>query len=143
MTKSMHNAFSMAVYEAKQTAERAVNGEGSALEAFVEIKDIIKQLEEVLDELTPVAVSERSKYGKERIFRHGYEVEMAEGRTTYDYKHYDGWKKASESLKGIEEIMKNGAQTGTEALDANGELIPPATMKFGKPYLKLTFKGGN
>lgn len=129
------------IASAKTMAEQAINGEVSPLQVFVEIKDAIKQLEEILDEVTPSAVNERSKFGKERVFRNGYEVEMAEGRTTYDFKHYDGWKKAQESLKSIEEIMKNGAQTGTEALDQNGELIPPASMKFGKPYLKLTFKG--
>jgi hypothetical protein len=129
------------VASAKYMAEQAVNGEVSPLQVFVEIKDAIKQLEDILEEVTSSAITERSKFGKERVFRNGYEVEMAEGRTTYDFKNYDGWKKAQESLKAVEEIMKNGAQTGTEALDSNGELIPPATMKFGKPYLKLTFKG--
>lgn len=135
------NMFNNALEQARAMTRQAVDGEASSLNAFIVIKDAMKQLEELIETLTPLAVEERGKYGKERLVRLGYEVEKADGRTTYDFKHYDGWKMASERLKGLEEIMKNGAQTGTEALDENGEIIPPAKMKFGKPYIKLTFKG--
>ena len=67
-------------------AYNAVNGEGSALTAYAQLKRFQAEIDDAIEAVKESAIEERRKYGKEVINRCGFELEVvtvgACGRTS-------------------------------------------------------------
>ena len=122
-------------------AEKAKEHEVDPLNAYIELKTALSELTDAIESLTPLAIEQRLKYGKENLIRNGFMVEYSEGTPRYSYKHFEAWAKQSEELKAIEEMMKQSAKLGRVILDEEtGEVIEPAKVTYTKPFLRLTYQ---
>lgn len=121
--------------------EHAMNGDISALDAYIELYEQHKALGEQLAELKEIARLERERYGKETVVRKGYQVDMMPGRSVWSYANVSAWNDTKTRLKDIEK-MAQMASTGKEVTDMeSGEVIDPAERTFTADTIKLTFKG--
>lgn len=118
-----------------------LNGEVSAIDAYIELYEAKKLIEEQLDEIRDLAVQERERYGKESPMRNGYLVEIAPGRKNWNYKGVSAWNSVKARLTDIEK-MAQMAFNGAEVTDKEtGEVVEPAELSFTRDTLKLTYKG--
>jgi hypothetical protein len=121
--------------------EHAMNGDISALDAYIELYEQHKALGEQLAELKEIARLERERYGKETVIRKGYQVELMPGRSVWNYNNVSAWNSTKNRLKDIEK-MAQMASTGKEVTDMeSGEVIEPAERTFTADTIKLTYKG--
>lgn len=121
--------------------EHAMNGDISALDAYIELYEQHKALGEQLAELKEIARLERERYGKETVVRKGYQVDMMPGRSVWSYANVSAWNDTKTRLKDIEK-MAQMASTGKEVTDMeSGEVIDPAERTFTADTIKLTYKG--
>lgn len=121
--------------------EHAMNGDISALDAYIELYEQHKALGEQLAELKEIARLERERYGKETVVRKGYQVDMMPGRSVWSYANVSAWNSTKTRLKDIEK-MAQMASTGKEVTDMeSGEVIEPAERTFTADTIKLTYKG--
>ena len=122
-------------------AYNAVNGEGSALTAYAQLKKIQAEVEDALEAVKESAIEERRKYGKEVINRNGFELEVVTGRRIWSYKHGSAWAQCEAEKKRIEKLMQSAYETGNEIADATtGEVYEPAQLSFASDTLKATFR---
>jgi len=122
-------------------AYNAVNGEGSAMTAYAKLHAIKLEVEAAMDAVKESAIEERRKYGKERIERSGFEIELAQGRKVWSYKHASAWANAEAERKRIEKMMQTAYETGAEIIDKEtGEVYEPASLSFASDTIRLTFK---
>jgi hypothetical protein len=118
-----------------------LNGEVSALDAYIELYEAKKLIEEQLDEIRDLAIQERERYGKESPMRNGYLVELALGRKSWNYKGVSAWNSVKARLTEIEK-MAQMSYNGAEVIDKeSGEVVEPAELSFTKDSIKLTYKG--
>jgi hypothetical protein len=118
-----------------------LNGEVSALDAYIELYEAKKLIEEQLDEIRDLAIQERERYGKESPMRNGYLVELAPGRKSWNYKGVSAWNSVKARLTEIEK-MAQMSYNGAEVIDKeSGEVVEPAELSFTKDSIKLTYKG--
>jgi hypothetical protein len=118
-----------------------LNGEVSALDAYIELYEAKKLIEEQLDEIRDLAIQEREKYGKDSPMRNGYLVELAPGRKSWNYKGVSAWNSVKARLTEIEK-MAQMSYNGAEVIDKeSGEVVEPAELSFTKDSIKLTYKG--
>lgn len=132
----------MSNYEqAIQDAYNAVNGEGSPMSAYARLRALQAEIEGAIEAVKDHAIAERAKYGKETIVRHGFELEIVQGRKVWSYKHGTAWSRAEAEKKRIEKLMQSAYETGSEIADATtGEIYEPASLTFANDTLKATFK---
>lgn len=113
-------------------------GNGSALRAYVALKEIADHVEQVLDQIKYVAVEERRRYGKENPIIDGMQIELAAGRKLWKYDHSSSWKALNERRKTLEELMQK-AYNGASIVDGEtGEEIEPAVLTFTADTIRLT-----
>lgn len=121
--------------------KNVMNGEVSAIDAYIDLYKEKALIEKQLADIKELAVLEREKYGKERILRRGYEVEVNKGRSIWNYKDVSIWNDTKERLKEIEN-MAQMASKNTEVIDKEtGEVVEPASVTFTADGIKLTYKG--
>ena len=131
----------MSYEKAIKDAYDAVNGMGSAMSAYAQLKRIQAEVEDAMEAVKESAINERRKYGKETIVRHGFELEIVQGRKVWSYKHGTAWSRAEAEKKRIEKLMQSAYETGSEIADATtGEIYEPAQLSFASDTLKATFK---
>lgn len=124
-----------------ELAHQVAEGNKNPLDAYVELKILLSEVQDALSSIEPLAIEERIKYGKENLVRRGFLIEYSDGTPRYSYKHYGAWAEASESVKKIEEMMKQSAKLGKTIVDdGTGEIIEPAVVTYTKPFLRLTFQ---
>lgn len=122
--------------------DKVMNGEMSAIDAYIELYEAKKQIEEQLSEIKELALLERERYGKEAIRRKGYEIEIARGRAMWDYKEVSIWASLKARMKDVEKMAQQVAAKNVEIIDTEtGEVIEPATCKYTADTLRLTYKG--
>lgn len=113
-------------------------GNGSALKAYVALKEIADQVEQVLDQIKHVAVDERRRYGKENPIIDGIQIELAAGRKIWKYDHSSTWQQLNERRKTLESLMQK-AYNGASIVDGDtGEQIEPAGLSFSADTIRLT-----
>jgi hypothetical protein len=121
--------------------DSAMNGEISAMDAYIELYEAKKLIEEQLDDIKELARLERERYGKEEVKRNGYLVELAPGRKSWNYKGVSAWNSVKARLTDIEK-MAQMSYNGAEVTDIeSGELIEPAELSFTADTIRLTYKG--
>lgn len=131
----------MSYEKAIKDAYDAVNGMGSAMSAYAQLKRIQAEVEDAMEAVKESAINERRKYGKETIVCHGFELEVVTGRKVWSYKHGTAWTRAEADKKRIEKLMQSAYETGSEIADATtGEIYEPAQLSFASDTLKATFK---
>lgn len=120
---------------------RVINGEISAIDAYIELYEAKRLIDEQLEEVKSLAIMERERYGKESPVRNGYMVELVPGRKQWNYKGVSAWNTVKARLTEIEK-MAQMASNGAEVIDKeSGEVIEPAELTFTKDTLRLTYKG--
>lgn len=119
-----------------------VSGEMSAIDAYIELYEHKKAIEDQLATIKELAILEREKYGKEEITRKGYRIELAKGRSIWNYKSVGAWVELTSRLKDIEKMAQQVATKNVEiVLPDTGEVIEPATVTYTADTLRLTYKG--
>lgn len=120
---------------------RVINGEVSAIDAYIELYEDYKHIGEQLDEIKSLAILERERYGKENPVRKGYQVELVPGRKQWNYKGVSAWNSVKARLSDIEK-MAQMSYSGAEVTDhETGEVVESAELTFTKETLRLTYKG--
>lgn len=120
---------------------KVINGEVSAIDAYIELYEAKKQIEAQLDDIKEYALLERERYGKDSPTRQGYLVELVPGRKQWNYKNVSAWNTVKARLTEIEK-MAQMAYEGAEVTDKEtGEVIEPAELSFTKDTIRLTYKG--
>lgn len=98
----------------------------------------LKRLEEYLLAMKTVVQSRIKDFSEPQEINRA-KVEMIAGRMGWDFSHSEKWKELSQALTEYEGLMKKAAETpGYTIIDENGEVVPPAVHKPGKPFLKIT-----
>jgi hypothetical protein len=124
-----------------ELAEQVAEGNKNPLDAYIELKTLLSEVQDALSSIEPLAIAERIKYGKENLVRQNFLIEYSDGTPRYSYKHYGAWGEANEHVKRIEEMMKQSAKLGKTIVDdSTGEIIEPASVTYTKPFLRLTFQ---
>lgn len=122
--------------------DRIERGEISAIDAYIELYEQKKALEEQIEHIKELAILERERYGKEQIKRKGYEVELMSGRKVWSYKGVSTWESLKDRMKDVEKMAQHVATKGVEIIDVEtGEVIQPASLSFTRDSIKLTYKG--
>jgi hypothetical protein len=61
-----------------------------------------------------------------------------QGRTSLDYKASDVWNEYKESLKNVEEKLKQATKLKVDIVDPeSGEVYEPVPVRVGKGYIKM------
>lgn len=122
------------------TVQAVIEGEYSALKAFIHIKDLIKHAEKCLSEIESGAIVESESYEKNPVIE-GYKVERTSAAGRWDFSNISAWNKTKESLKEIEENAKGAYkqhQKGIFSVASDGEVLELPAYTPGKDIIKLT-----
>jgi hypothetical protein len=117
---------------------KVINGEISALQAYTELYQAKKEIDEQLNGIKDLAVQERDRYGKENPVINGFQVEKMPGRKIWDYSGVSMWSATKDRLKDIEKHAQAVALKGVEVIDnETGEVIEPAKLTYASDTIKL------
>lgn len=122
------------------TVQSVIDGEYSALKAFIHIKDLIKHAEKCLSEIESGAIVESENYEKNPIIE-GYKVERTSAAGRWDFSKISVWNQVKEQLKDIEENAKGAYkqhQKGIFSVASDGEVLDLPIYTPGKEIIKLT-----
>lgn len=120
--------------------EDTISGQSNPLDMYVILKVLADKFQDRINEIKPLAINERMKYGKEQVIRNGHEISIIEGRKLLSYKHDSTWESLKKELETHELLMAKVAE-GAEIIDAKtGELIQPAKVSYSAETLRLTPK---
>ena len=111
----------------------------NALEAYVMLKTIEKELKESLDIVKEHALEEAEKYGEKTFDAFGAEVGVKNGAGRWDFKKLDWWKVYQLEQDSAKEAYKM-SQKGQKLITDDGEVIEPATYLPGKTTLSIRIK---
>ena len=76
--------------------------------------------------------------GPEDLLVEGHKISHVPGRVTFNYKTSATWNQKYDSLKKVEEKLKQATKLGVEIIDPHtGELYEAVERKEGKGYIKL------
>jgi hypothetical protein len=121
--------------------DRAMNGEVSALDVYLELREAEAEIKKQIDDIKDIALLELEKYGKEPVMRRGFLVEKVNGRKIWNYKGVSAWNTAKVRLTEVEK-MAQMSFNGAEVTDKEtGEVVEPASLSFSADTIKITYKG--
>jgi hypothetical protein len=121
--------------------DRAMNGEVSALDVYLELREAEAEIKKQIDDIKDIALLELEKYGKEPVMRRGFLVEKVNGRKIWNYKGVSAWNTAKVRLTEVEK-MAQMSYNGAEVIDKeSGEVVEPASLSFSSDTIKITYKG--
>lgn len=118
--------------------DKVINGEMSALKAYILLKDLEKLTKDVLKGLQDQAIDEAESYGKGEHDAYGAKFQVRNGATRWDFKHIQEWKNKSADLKAYEESLKALAKSGHTGIDEEtGEVLELPKQVFGATTLSI------
>ena len=121
--------------------DKAMNGEVSALDVYLELREAEAEIKKQIDDIKDIALLELEKYGKEPVMRRGFLIEKVNGRKLWNYKGVSAWNSAKARLTEVEK-MAQMAFNGAEVTDKEtGEVVEPAELSFSSDTIKITYKG--
>lgn len=129
----------MPIEEPYNIIQSVKEGETKASKAYVKLRALkneieysIKEIEsELLDEITQLDA-------KEDLIVDGYKISHVAGRVTYNFKDSEVWLKQKESLKLVEEKLKQATKLGVDLVEPEtGEVYEPITKRQGSGYIKM------
>ena len=98
--------------ELHEINEKALNGDGNALEAYINCKQVEKLLKDVMNGLHEAAIEEAEKYGKGEHEAHGAKFQVKNGAALYDFKAVSEWVELKAKLTAIETERKALVKVG-------------------------------
>jgi len=113
-------------------------GNVNALEAYISLKALASELEDIIDTIQPLAVQAASQHGGKRFTIAGVTVEKREGTRRWSYPDYTPYNLAKEKAKSYEKMMQQVATNGAVIADAEtGEIVPAAVCTFSKETIAI------
>ena len=110
-----------------------------ALEAYVMLKTIEKELKESLDIVKEHALVEAEKYGEKTFDAFGAEIGVKNGAGRWDFKKLEWWKVYQLEQESAKEAFKM-SEKGQKLITEDGEVIEPAIYIPGKTVLSIRIK---
>jgi len=113
-------------------------GNMKASKAYIQLRALKSELEEVIKEIETGLVDEITRMGNEELIVDGYKISHMKGRTSLDYKASDVWNEYKASLKAVEEKLKQATKLKVDIVDPeSGEVFEALPVKHGKGYIKM------
>ena len=121
--------------ELHEINEKALNGEGNALEAYINCK----QVEKLLNGLHEAAIEEAEKYGKGEHEAHGAKFQVKNGAARYDFKAVSEWVELKAKLTAIETERKALVKVGQVNLvnAETGEFVELPVQTFTRDSITI------
>lgn len=118
--------------------EQYQEGNIKASKAYVQLRAIKSELDDVIKDVETGLVDEITRMGKEDLIVDGFKISHMQGRTSLDYKASDVWNEYKASLKEVEEKLKQATKLKVDIVDPeSGEVYEPVPMRQGKGYIKM------
>jgi len=113
-------------------------GNIKASKAYIQLRAIKSELEEVIKEVEDGLVDEITRMGNEDLVVDGFKISHMKGRESLDYKASDVWNEYKESLKLVEEKLKQATKLKVDIVDPeSGEVYEPLPTKYGAGFIKM------
>ena len=122
------------------TVQSVIDGEFSALQAYIAMKDLSAYLDVCMSEIKEGAQSEAAQYEKGAVVQN-YKVEVVSSAGRWDYTRVPDWNIYQRKLKEVEEAAKAAYQAkekGLLTVTQDGEVSELPVYTPGKETLKLT-----
>lgn len=124
----------------RDTLEMVNEGLIDPLRAYVALKNIEKNLANVMEQMKAQAIDEATKHGKTCTIL-GSEVTVKNAAGRWSFKHIDKWNELIDELKAFEEAAKQAyhAQLKGAAIvnEATGEIVEPAQYSEGQTTISI------
>ena len=119
------------------------NGEVSALNSYIELKRMSKELDEALKSIKDEALSEAEQYGKGEQVIHGAVVSVRAVGGKWKFDHIGEWKEIEDKKKAIEAKYKNAFKNAENGLynvaESTGEILELPSYSAGPDAIILKF----
>jgi N-methylhydantoinase A/oxoprolinase/acetone carboxylase beta subunit len=119
------------------------NGEVSALNSYIELKRMSKELDEALKSIKDEALSEAEAYGKGEQIIHGAVVSVRAVGGKWKFDHLVEWKEIEDKKKAIEAKYKNAFKNAENGLynvaESTGEILELPSYSAGPDAIILKF----
>jgi hypothetical protein len=114
------------------------DGDMKPSKAYVQLRAIKSEVEDIIKQVEEGLVDEITRMGNEDLIVDGYKISHMQGRTSLDYKASDVWNEYKESLKEVEEKLKQATKLKVDIVDPeSGEVYEALPVKHGKGYFKM------
>jgi hypothetical protein len=114
------------------------DGDMKPSKAYVQLRAIKSELEDIIKQVEDGLVDEITRMGNEDLIVDGFKISHMKGRQSLDYKVSDVWKEYKESLKLVEEKLKQATKLQSDIVDVKtGEVYEPLPTKYGAGYFKM------
>lgn len=118
--------------------EQYQEGNIKASKAYVQLRAIKSELDDVIKDIETGLVDEITRMGNEDLIVDGFKISHMKGRTSLDYKASDVWNEYQASLKAVEEKLKQATKLKVDIVDPeSGEVYEPVPVRQGKGYIKM------
>lgn len=106
--------------------------------AYFNLRLLKSELEDAIKSIEDDLLEEIIRMGPEDLIVEGHRISHVPGRVTFNYKTSATWNQKYDSLKKVEEKLKQATKLGVEIIDPDtGELYEAVERKEGKGYIKL------
>lgn len=119
-------------------ATKAVEGNADPADTYAKLYSLRKALDECIELVKTVAVSEVAKYGKEGVEKEGYVLTTKAGAGRWKYTSVTLHTELQAKLKAVEALAQAAYKTGASIADENGQLIEPAGYIAGDETIVCT-----
>jgi len=119
------------------------NGEVSALNSYIELKRMSKELDEALKSIKDEALSEAEAYGKGEQIIQGAVVSVRAVGGKWKFDHIGEWKEIEDKKKAIEAKYKTAFKNAENGLynvaESTGEILELPSYSAGPDAIILKF----
>lgn len=113
-------------------------GDIKASKAYIQLRALKSELEEVIKEVEDGLVDEITRMGNEDLVVDGYKISHMKGRESLDYKASDVYNQYSNYLKEVQEKLKQATKLKVDIVDPEtGEVYEPLPTKYGAGFIKM------
>ena len=113
-------------------------GNINALEAWLRLKPLASQLDEVIDAIQPLAIQQGDNYSGKQFEAYGFRLEKRDGTRRWSYPDFTPLSAAKERAKALESMMQSVSASGSQIVDAEtGELVPAAVCTYSKQTIAI------
>ena len=114
------------------------DGDMKPSKAYVQLRAIKSEIEDIIKQVEEGLVDEITRMGNEDLIVDGYKISHMKGRESLDYKASDVWNEYKESLKEVEEKLKQATKLKVDIVDPeSGEVYEALPVRHGKGYFKM------
>lgn len=128
----------------EQLTEQAKEGNESPLKAFIELRKELDRLTALSDQVKRAAIAEAGNMDSKDFEVYGAKIVYVESAgSRWDFSNIFEWKELERQKKELEDKHKSAYQAwkrGSQYIDENGEVIPPAAYKEGNPTIQVKIK---